>query len=199
MNKPVVFKFLDALYFAFPGVALIILGVYLAVKNTEGALLTGVVGLCFFGIWVSVLWSRKKLIDSYPIVTKYNVLIKHNGYHITRLEAEDAIKKLLALYQLHWLDAKEALTSEYTWVEFVPGTIEIKGIGKPMLVAGFVRAGGRTVKVGFFDSKTKKPDSTVPLERTAFAHELGHIILGSVLNNWNESLHHSTTKEKGLP
>jgi len=92
--------------------------------------------------------------------------------------------------------------------EFVPGAIETKGIpgfGKYVLVAGFVRVGGREVTVGYFN-KVKYPDPYVDLNETAFSHELGHIILGGVLKNddgtlipWNEEVHHKVMKERGLP
>jgi len=196
MKKPRIFIPLDALVMALPGAAILATGIWLWGK--QGAVLTMVVGLCFLAIWARVVWARKQLVDSYPIVTKYKVLIKHNGYHVTRLQAEAAIAAMLHRYSMYWVNAEEVLTSEFTWVEFVPGVIEVPGApGQVMKLAGFVRAGGRYVKVACFNA-SKQPDLTVPLDRTAFIHELGHIILGKVLGTWDEATHHKMMGEHRL-
>jgi len=204
--KPSCFKILDALVLAVPGLIISVCGIFL--HGRMGSTLMIVTGLCFLAIWGRLVWLRKAFINSYTIATKYKVLIKTNGYHISRLRAECAIGGLLELYMKTWSDARKVLMSNYTWVEFVPGAIETKGIpgfGKYVLVAGFVRVGGREVTVGYFN-KVKYPDPYVDLNETAFSHELGHIILGGVLKNddgtlipWNEEVHHKVMKERGLP
>ena len=206
MSKPRLLHPLDAILLAVPGLSLLTLGGFALKHHLTGALGAILVGVGLLVAWLRLALLRKRLVESYPIVTKYRVLIKHNGYHITRAQAEDAIARMLKQYTLHWLDAERVLTQEFTWVEFVPGVVEEVAGGKPMKVAGVLRVGGRHVRVGFHNDQ-KEPDNTVSLHSTTFTHELGHIILGGVLGSdpstnlvdpWDEKLHHSIMSKFGL-
>ncbi|MFA5054104.1 MAG: hypothetical protein WC565_08590 [Parcubacteria group bacterium] len=193
--RPRIIILSDVLVTVLPGITTLALGVWL--WDRPGAVLM-MVGLCFLAVWVRVVRLRKQLVDSYPIVTKYKVLIKHNGYHITRLQAEEAISTMLRRYSMHWLDAEKALTSEFIWVEFVPGVITTPITpGTVRRLAGFLRVCGHYTKVACFNVN-KQPDLTVSLDHTTFTHELGHIILGKVLGTWDEATHHKVMEEKRL-
>jgi hypothetical protein len=87
------------------------------------------------------------------------------------------------------ISVENALTSDYIWVWFKPGTQDLP-FNMPGKVAGYDVY--RKMVVGYLAKST-------PLERTAFAHELGHVIQGTITGDWNQDTHHARAKKYGLP
>lgn len=82
-----------------------------------------------------------------------------------------------------------ALNMDYIWVWFKPG--DVHPAFKPAVkLAGYTIY--RKMVVGY---KSK----TISLEHTAFAHELGHVIQGTITGIWDEATHHARSKKYGLP
>lgn len=190
MRTPSIFKPFDALSMLLPCLVGVLATVLTLVytTSTEAKVLTAVVTLCFIGISARTLQLRYAFIASYPLHLDCNVYVRLNGYKGTKESLNKEIARLISLYTMHFVNASTLLSQEPVWVEFLPDVITLN----TRRVAGY--ATGDTVKVSYYrrlEDGTTTAWAEAPVERTAFAHELAHVIIGRETGGWDNSTHHA--------
>lgn len=157
----------------------------------QGLYLTAAVGLCFIGIWLRFALDRKRWIDSYTWIPKYNLMVQFNAY--TGGAVADVIElteRTIKAWEPYCPTARQIIMADLTWVTFEKGLntdiVNITG----RRVKGFWIPGTRDICVDF--------DGNEPLQNTAYEHELGHVIRGNTLRRWETSDHHEFIAKHGL-
>lgn len=152
----------------------------------------------FWFVYFSLVYNRYLFIKKFPLKTKYNVMVSPNGYHITTRNVEEAIESMLEKFSQSPVNAKKYLEKDFIWVFFDPNLIGEK-YGEPRKLWGFVKVGGDMVWLSYAKSaKEDVPDYKKPIEKTAFIHELTHIILMRATGSKNEREHHDFMKKYKL-
>jgi hypothetical protein len=168
-------------------------GVDSAVKQAPYLLAATAAGFLF--IYWRVIKIRQKDIQGFILVggPEYGFLVNLGDYNppggLAELKTlvQDTAKgweKAFAEQEIHG-----ALTKDYIWVWFKPGDLD-RPDHVPGKVAGYDVY--RKMVVGY-----KAKD--IALEHTAFTHELGHVIQGTVTEDWDMTTHHARSKKLGLP
>jgi hypothetical protein len=156
-------------------------------------------GLGFFFVYYRVIVIRQKEIAGFVLLggPKYGFAVNFGDY-IPAGETHEALFNLWMSTADEWVKAgwtldqiHNALNQDYIWVWFKPedatGGIDLpQQAGK---VAGYTIY--RQMVIGYKQG--------VPFEKTAAAHELGHVIQGTITNVWDIAIHHQRSKELGLP
>jgi len=156
-------------------------------------------GLGFFFVYWRVIVIRKKEIAGFVLVggPKYGFAVNFGDYIGAGQTHEDLLNLWMTTAD-KWVAAgwtldqiHNALNQDYIWVWFKPedaaGTIDLpRQAGK---VAGYTIY--RQMVIGYKQG--------MPFEKTAAAHELGHVIQGTITNVWDQTIHHQRSKELGLP
>lgn len=157
----------------------------------------GVVVLSWF-VYFTLVYNRYLFNKRFSIKTKYNVMVNPNGYHITTRNVEEAIESMIEKFSHSPIDAKKHLEKDFIWVYFDPYLIGEK-YGEPKKLWGFVKVGGNMAWVSYAKSvKEDVPDPKKPIEKTAFIHEISHIILHRAIGTKNEKTHHDFMREYKL-
>lgn len=202
---PPVLRWWDFLTFGMNGVytfGFLIYGLVHGVQGTSSAVaqwpyLMTATGLAFFFIYWRVILIRKKEIAGFVLIgaPKYGFAINFGMFPSQGLD--QLIPSIVTRLEGKWADVPEspfslstvdaALTSDLIWVWFKPGDVDLPHTASK--VAGYTVY--RQMVVGYKEGAT--------LEQTAFEHELGHVIQGSVTNVWDQSIHHARSKKYGLP
>jgi hypothetical protein len=161
--------------------------------------LSWVVAAAAWGIYGFVVYCRWKYIKKFDVELEHGIMVARNGYLVSSLELAAELDRFVGLWEKH-MRVRKRLEEDRIWVVFHPGVIENKG--KYEKVAGFVTVGGNVAHVAYFkrikDGVYVK-DPGVSIERTAFAHELGHIVMAREWGDWDQERHHAFTKAEGLP
>ncbi len=123
---------------------------------------------------------------------KYGLLVNMGSYEPVGEDLYDLVElveKTVDDWSRVWPRERveEALSSGYVWIWFKEGDLDLP-YGRPGKVAGFTVL--RKIHVGYI------PGST--FRKTAFAHELGHVIQGLVTGSWSQDEHHARSKEHGI-
>lgn len=161
--------------------------------------------LAFLFVYWRVIVIRQNDIRGFVLVgdPRYGFMVNFGEYSIDPTTIPTLLK-LIEDARMRWGDAAakgdpadsqftpqavdSALTSDYIWVWFRPGDLDLPW-GPPGKVAGYTV--GRKMVVGF------KPGA--PPERTAFEHELGHVIQYAVTGIMDNDIHHARSKRLGIP
>lgn len=169
----------------------------------QAHVLVWVVAAVAWGIYFAFIIARHSFLSQFTIQTRQGILVSPGGYtsHIpsnlfSTLTGE--VDRMIELYKGAGFPAGKLLQPRRTFfhddghvfVYFKPGPIEVSD--RTAKVMGFVRAGGNQAVVAYLHSDD-------PPDRTALAHELGHIVIGRHTGVWDETIHHSTMKEKHIP
>lgn len=172
--------------------------IYLAVVGVDGpgakqgVALLAVVGLAFFAFWGIFAYNRKKWLDSFDWFPNYNLMIQSNGYSLPAGdEIDGVVLRTIQAWKPFHARAGELLCSDINWVYFRKDLNETALNPTKKKVNGFTVAGSHVIEVDF----NNKLDS---LEKTAFAHELGHVIHGLATGGWDQEEHHRFMNEHGL-
>lgn len=204
MRRPSPWQLND--FVSFGGVALVMTVGALVVTlwgETDNIVAAAVLGWTVatvaWGIYGRLVWGRWQHLKQFDLMIDYGIMVARNGYLASSIELKAEVARFVSLYKPHFSDVEKALTHERLWVVFHPGIIE--NVGAYEKVAGFVRVRGRVLHVAYFKKLSDKyvPDPTRPVERTALAHELGHVVLGYCWNDWSQGRHHTFMKDEGLP
>lgn len=194
MKTPSIFKPLDLLSMVLPCllsiIAVVLTFVYPA--STEARALVVTVAACFIVISARTLQLRYAFIASYPVRLSCNVCVRLNGYKGTEDDLNWEVTKVVSMYKAHFADAAALLARAPVWVEFVPELITLG----TRAVAGYVS--GDTVKVSYYRRLADGDVVTwpeAPIDHTAFAHELAHIIIGRATGSWVNGEHHELMKK----
>lgn len=199
MKKPSWFRIADLLILV--GTAVIVAGLaaYGAIVGVQGnnalqgLILMFVVAFAFVAIWAKSAYDRKKWLDTFIWYPTYGFMVHaENGWQPPTSEAFDAlVKATLDAWTPLIKNSEQALMSDVKWVTFRKNLDETTINPAKRKVNGLTLAGSHTFGVDI-DSPSD------PIETTAFAHELGHVIMGNATNNWNEADHHRFMKEHKL-
>ena len=209
---PPVFRWWDFLSFGMLGVITVGFLVYGLIVGFQGATssivkqapwLMAATAAGFFFVYWRVIKIRMNDIKGFVLVggPKYGFLVNFGSYTPPGGSAE--LLSIIEQMETAWstvafaaepvfspAKVADALTRDYVWVWFKPGTLDLPNMaGK---VAGYTVAMGNKMVVGY-------PATDSPLERTAFSHELGHLIQGNVTGVWDQTTHQQRSKTLHLP
>ncbi len=150
------------------------------------------VGVTFATIWVRFALDRKAHLERFRWYPTYGFMVEANGYQLPDDALFDSVvaRTIRAWSRFH-PDAESIIKREVCWAHFHKDLDETPLNPAKQKVEGFTFVGTHVVYVDF-----DKPDS--PLERTAFEHELGHIIRGYATRNWDMNEHHDFVHRNGL-
>lgn len=191
--RPRAFRFLDLATF---GLAALIITVFaIFVQTTKQRMdaygLMWATAGCFWAIYGAVVYLRWKFIQSYPIFLTGGILVNPDKYETSDKVLGKEVQRVLALYEPFVPRAAALIADTNVWFTFRPGPFPHPQILNAK-VAGFVTVGGESGQIGYTAVDQ-------PIEKTAFAHELGHVILGRAWDDWDEEKHHAFMKKNGLP
>jgi hypothetical protein len=198
MKKPSWFRLVDLLTIGLGGIVSLGLLIYAAFSGVqgphakEGLCLTAVTGFCFIGIWLRFVLERKKWLDSYTWIPQYSLLVQFNDYTACSVgDLLELTERTIQAWSTYHPEARWIITRDILWVSFQKGLNEGKVpniTGRK--VKGFVISGTRDVCVDY--------DGNEEAQRTAYEHELGHVIRGNATKQWNTAEHHAFAAAHGL-
>ena len=197
-----VFKPFDLLVFLLPALVLSILTYFVSCSDAgiQPTALMVVMTSCFVFVAGAKAFIAQRFMSEYDMWCKCDIKASTNGYNVSLEQLNAEIDRLISLYSAFSENVPAILSEADVFLKFNPGVINNSfNPTKPLLVAGFTVVGGNYIEVAFFNPKTKLADPNQDIQHTAFAHELGHVILGSVLGNWDESIHHKFMADNKLP
>ncbi len=176
------FQISDLLLIGAPAIACVAFGVIVLPSSLEAGLLLFTVALGFLAVYLTALNNRKKFLSKFKY--KINgVYINPNGYLASKESFQVEIEWLKRSYDVFYkTDLKDV------FVEFNNGPIIHNGARHH----GLTFFGGGAVKVEYLDPKQ-------PIEKTAFSHELGHVVIGRATKGWDEDTHHALMRRFGMP
>jgi hypothetical protein len=188
---------LDFVSFAVPGIVCLVLLVVGLVHGASGPrqwpYLMGLVGAVFLAIWVRVALLRRAYLDGFRWYPAYGVMAEANGYLLPNDEQMDAaVRADVSRWALYYgTKAADAVASDVVWCFFKKDLSEADIGRADVRMNGFTIARSHTMYVSY----SAAADA---LEKTAFAHELGHIIMGFSTGAWDQAVHHAFMQEHGL-
>lgn len=198
-KRPSAWRWFDALTFGVPSLVVTCLTLYVTLGSstlgTQEYALMWVCSAAFWAIYGALVWSRYRFIQRYDMVLSTGTMVRTNGFRASRADFEAEIRRVLLLWSPYVMDAQSLLERHRIWVTFEAEPLKKLRFtrNQPRTFAGLTRAGGEAVKISYFEDPDK------PLETTAFAHELGHIILGRSTDSWSNDEHHEFMKLHKLP
>jgi len=200
MKKPVWFRPLDFITIGGGGVISLGILAYALVHGAEGAhvkeglILLAVVGLCFIGIWGKFVYDRKRWLDQFKWYPTYGFMISAGGYKqlpVVGFTLEALIKKTIDGWAKYHPNAEAIVKSQVNWVWFDKTLDEKPHELTGKLCNGFAVSNSNSFMIDY-------DTGMEPLETTAFAHELGHIIHGHATGQWDQEEHHQFAAARGL-
>lgn len=196
-KKPSWFLLKDLFALAGPGVATLGLGLYGLSSGfiaTEATVMLAVVGLAFIGIWIRILFNRKQTLSEYHWYPTYGFMVHDDGgkYHLPgTVLFEASVWRTIQAWAPYYNADFLVKGSDIIWVYFKKDLDENDKNPANKKVNGVTIGYSHTTEVDY-DSADQ------PLERTAFEHELGHLIMGWGSGSWDEEVHHDFMKKHGL-
>lgn len=194
MKKPSWFQPLDLfplLLAAFCGIYPFVVGFEAKYKAQAIALLIIVPSLIWI-IWGWMMYLRKRFLDSCVWYPTYRIMLQpENWLPPAEPELDNFIASVIRSWTPFYPAADRILKGRVKWVHMKKGLDE-----KPInpnwgLAKGLTMAGGSVIYVDY----NEKIDA---IEKTALAHELGHVIMGLATGVWNQNAHHAFSKKHGL-
>lgn len=197
--KKSVFRLIDLVSFGIPALIATVGSIWMAISGFESeASPAEVLGLMFtvsaamWGIYGLLLFWRWKFIQSIDFVTKHGWNVVTDGLNVTKEEIEAEVDRTLSLWKEKsglsdeiMKEAVEEINSD--WMLFCkPDKIQHMRLGK---LAGYVT--GKNIVVGFIGARE--------IEKTALAHETGHIIHKAYVGAFDNKMCHRFMNNKGLP
>ncbi len=160
----------------------------------EGLTLLWVVALSFAGIWGRLTWLRKKELDQFTWFPKHGFMVNSGGYLLPTQEVFDkSVEVTIAGWEKHFTQASRIVDDgEVIWVWMSKELSENANNLIGRTAKGFTFSATRTMIVDY-----DLPDED--WDKTAFKHELGHIIMGEATRDWNQDTHHAFAAANGLP
>lgn len=165
-----------------------------AEHKTQAAVMLVAVPVLICAIVLLGWWNRKKYLDSFTWYPAYGFMIdtKKGGYLLpAEHEFDQFVASVIRSWMPHHPNAELIMKSRVKWLHFRKGMDEKPIKASWGLVKGITVQGGSSIYVDY----NSKLD---PIERTALAHELGHIIHGLATGGWDQEEHHAFAKKHGL-
>jgi hypothetical protein len=152
---------------------------------TEVFVLMWVVAALFLLIWPVRIWMRVNLNRSIDFVTVHKICVFKHGYDVTAEDCERVVDDMLAKWpnvfegeaEHSYTRAYNALAEDYSYVSFEEGPYLDHERMKDAKIKFAGLTSGRTSRVAF-------EKSDLPVEKTAFAHEVGHIVYALLVGDW---------------
>lgn len=200
-KRPSPWNLFDALTFGGAAALMTCAAVYTQVNGISsgpksGYALIWLVAVLSWGVYLLLVRDRQKFIQSYDLVLSNGIMVKTNGYKAARWDFEFELSRVIEQWTPHFPRSSALLTQDRVWVSFDDKllTVPESRAGKaPRTFAGLTSMGGSGIRLTYFGN----PDT--PLTATAFAHELGHVILGRATNAWDNDEHHTFMRDRHLP
>lgn len=194
MRKPSWFQPLDLIPLLFAvgcAVYAFVVG-YEAEHRVEAGALLVVVPVLMCAIWGYGMWRRKKFLDSCVWYPAYRIMLQPEDWlPPASQEFEYFIQRVAASWRPFYPTADLLLRSRVKWV-YMRKNMDEKPINPNWgLAKGITIAGGSVLYVNYND----RFDT---IERTAMAHELGHVIQGLATSSWSQAEHHAFSKKNHL-
>jgi len=199
MNKPKIFNWLDFFTFGMLSIVALALTVVVWLSDTQlqAKALTTVVGLVFATIYAVILVMRKKSIDSADFYTfnGWAVVNKSSNTSIHPDLVNAEIQRTIDLWKkvIEWDANCDAAINKHYKVIFKDGILQESSDG--------FKITGQTlgVKFGAFDGQIEVGLSEKPIEQTALAHEVGHVIYNGKFGVLDNDATHKYMQEHNLP
>jgi len=201
-KRPSPWNLFDALTFGAASLLVTCLAVYVQVVGISsgpksGYALTWVVAAAFWGGYLLLVRARYKFIQSYDLILSNGIMVRTNGYKAGRGAFEFELGRVIDVWSVHFPRAADLLGKRRVWVSFDDDLLTAavsEGSGRaPRTFAGLTSMGGSGIRLTYFGNPS------MPLAATAFAHELGHVILGRATNAWDNDEHHTFMRDRHLP
>lgn len=161
---------------------------------TQAIVLLGAIPALALGLAFLDMYNRKRWLDRFVWYPTYGFMIdtENEGY---LPPAEEEFDTFVASVAKSWApfhpSADRLLRSRVKWLYFRKGMDEKPVHASWGLVKGITVQGGSTIYVDY----NFKLD---PIEKTALAHELGHVIHGLATGTWDQEEHHAFAKKNHL-
>lgn len=180
------------------GVAAIMSGlaVYAVASVGVGGLPVALPAVVGWALYVWLVKLRRDFIAKYPQMTKHGIMVDVGAAtgRWSLQDIEDEIDRSVAMTARALGKSEsnmhEVLASKHVWLRFMPGRIQHPQDRK-VTVAGFVTYGGQFMRVGVETSMDT-------IDRSALAHEVGHVLLGRHWSDWDQTKHHEFMAKNGL-
>lgn len=147
---------------------------------------------------INQILERKKLLREFDIVTKYNIRIKSNGYNFDVKKANIELDWMVYRFESYGIKDVQSHLYSYgnIFCEFHPEITTVPGT--TFKVMGYSYRGSNDIHVSYFNRSLDKTDENLGIERTAFSHELSHLILFKARPELSEEDHHKMISFIGL-
>lgn len=141
-------------------------------------------------------------IAKYIELQRFNVKLNHgiyvdlNGYNCTTDTLNAELERMIALYSNVIPQTKSLLEQTSVCCTFIPGVFQADG----MTVAGLTSSD--TIQVSYYTRDANNKcivDANINIENTAFAHELGHVVLQRYSPGISAEDQHTFMKNHNLP
>jgi len=168
-----------------------------AAHRVQATILLLLVPVLMWTIWGWFMWQRKQWLDRCTWFPKYGCLIDteksvtSEGYLLPPEQEWDEYLASVARTWAPFHPQADLLLRRFKVIFFKKGLDERPTNPSWKLVKGLTVWGGGTLYV---DYNTKLD----PLEHTALAHELGHVIHGLATGQWFQDEHHDFMKRNHL-
>jgi hypothetical protein len=204
-KMPSTLQFGDFIAFGLGGVVCIGLLIYGLIVGFESSsvgqapFILAATAAGFLLVYWNVIKIRKNNLKDFVLLggPEYGFLVNAGGYPSNKLsELKTIVNDTVKAWEKVAVDdpafspeaIANALNADYIWVWFKPG--DIHPLFKPAAkLAGYTIH--RKMVVGYRSEDTS-------LIRTAFVHELGHIIQGTITGVWDNDIHHARSKKYNI-
>ena len=201
MNKPSWLQPLDLIPLLIPVSAAVgaFLHGYEAENHTQAGVMLVAVPVLMCLLWGRVMYGRKKFLDSCTWLPTYGFMVvpdtRAKPEERFLLPAEQEFDAVVANTVRSWTPfhpaADRLMRNSVKWLTFRKDLNEVPINPKVGLVKGLTAGWGTVIFVDF-DNRLE------PLERTAFEHELGHVIHGLATGGWDQEEHHAFARKNHL-
>jgi hypothetical protein len=193
-KKPSWFKVTDLVFFGIPFVGTSALAIYMMVAGFEAKhplqalILMWVVAVGFLVGYLVQVKIRRDTLARYEWYPNYGFMLRRDEYILPSHAVLDAcVGRTIAAWTPYHPNAEEIVKSQVNWVSFIKDLDENDKNRAHMKVNGFTVAVSHTMAIDYDNIGD-------PFEKTAFEHELGHVIRGFATGNWDMEEHHAFAK-----
>ncbi len=197
-KKPSWFRKLDFAVLVGIALALVAFTIYASAVGIEGSHATEAiiasysVAVTFLVIFGRLCLIRKKWLDEFKWYPTYGFMVHPENYKLLDDKAfDDVVSKTISKWSVHYNNAQSVVDEEVIWVWFKKSLDENANNKANRTVNGLTISFSHTMMV---DYDTPSDDINI----TAFAHELGHLIMGHTTHEWDLETHHKFMGDNGL-
>jgi hypothetical protein len=195
MKKPSWFRLIDFLSIAGLGILSGGITIYAMTQHATGPkgwqALCWVVTGTFLAIWARFAYARKQWLDTFRWYPKHGFMVQYEQLTpYTDAVLDATIEHAIAAWTPYF-PAQKMIEAEVTWVWFKKGLDETALNPAHKKVNGVTLYGSHLIEV---DYDTFADD----IDKTAFEHELGHVIMGNATGQWDNDTHHAFAREHHL-